>query len=308
MHCPKCEKQIEHTAEFCQHCGTRIQGDRRQSDIQTLTLQLRLEGVREANKRARFALGAAIIASLAILTAVWNAYGSWNRFVPLVPQFATSEVTRLAQEELLKEWVKNQTVSVDILGIRVSIFDGALLGSIGLFVISLWLFFSVRRANRAIGFLLHDTKKEKLGLDILRMVYHGVISTLIFIDTGNGDYPVCNLDDIGGPHQRALFVRWAYRGLFFLPAVAIASIVIGDMSSLFFLAAPFRQGNPQLFKDPQVPNGWVLGKLIGMELIAVVLMIQTFICCWKCQRFETCTSEVIKEFMQWWKDQEEVSE
>lgn len=266
------------------------------NEIKRFTIQLRLEAVKDANKRARLAFLASIIASLGILITVWNAYGSWNRFIPFLKDgtFASSEVTRWAQKELLSEWVKNHTISVGILGIRVSIFDAALLGSVSIFIISIWFFYSLRRANRTIGSLLRDTKNEPQ--DFVNMIYHGVINNLIFAETGHGDMPIDNLEVIESSPQGTPFVRLAYQALFFLPGLSILSIVVGDMLSLLVLAAPFRQGTPVLLHHILYAPASDWAKLIIMELIAVFLTVETFRLCWKCLQFEKATGKLLKQF------------
>jgi hypothetical protein len=264
-------------------------------ELKQVTLQLRLEAVKEANKRARFAFLASTIASLAVLITVWNAYGSYYRFLPFLSDgaFASSEVTQWAQRELLSEWVKNQTISVGFLGIRVGVFDAALLGSISIFVISIWFFYSLRRANRTIGFLLRDTKDEKS--EFRDMIYHGVVNSLIFVETGNGDYPVNDLD-APIPIKKAPFMRLAYQGLFFLPSLAILSIVIGDMLSLLVLNAPFRQGTPVLLHGIKYASASDWAKLIIMELTAVFLLYKTSEVCLKCLQFEKATGDILKQY------------
>ncbi|HEX8499035.1 MAG TPA: hypothetical protein VF659_00490 [Pyrinomonadaceae bacterium] len=266
-----------------------------QNPTEQLMIQLRLEGVKEANRRARYAFLASTVASLSIMITVWNAYGSWNRFLPFLKggAFATSEVTQWAQKELLSEWVKDHTISNQVLGIRVSIFDAALLGSVSVYVISMWFFYSLRRANRAIGSLLRDTKDAEGAL--VNMVYYGVADQLIFAETGQGDEPISDLDTIKDPVPRGIVVRYAYQALFFLPGLAILSIVVGDMLSLA-LEAPFRQGTPVLLphlKDMSADE-WV--KLICMELIAVFLTYEAFKLGWKCLRFEKATGEILKQY------------
>ncbi|HEV7860353.1 MAG TPA: hypothetical protein VGO91_17180 [Pyrinomonadaceae bacterium] len=274
---------------------TPLPGDH--DEIKRLTIKSRIEAVQEAAKRARSAFIALIISSLSILITMWNAYGSWNRFLPLMSEgkFATSEVTQTAQKELLAEWIKDQTISVGLLGIRISATDAALLGSIGLYVITIWFYYSIRRMNNIIGSLLVDTRKEKH--EFLEWIYYGVTGSLIFSAPDPGDRPIKSLRYPADQDGPGIFVRYAYKFLFFLPVLAIVAIVVGDILSLVALSAPFRQGTPVLIRNIinyATISEWA--KLIIMELVAVLLILETLRLCWRCVQFENGTENVIKDY------------
>src|SRR5262245_54368312 len=129
------------------------------AEIKAATLQLRLEAVRESVNRARSAFIIATVASLLILMPAWNAYLSWYRaFAMREEPYAAGGVSPVdeAQKQLVAEWVKNQTITTGILGVRVGISDAAVVGALSLYVVTIWLYFSLRRANRTIGYLLQD--------------------------------------------------------------------------------------------------------------------------------------------------------
>lgn len=271
-------------------------------EINLLTIQLRLEAVKEATKRGRLAFLVSTVASLAILITVWNAYASWNRFIPLSENgaFPKTEVTQAAQKELLAEWVRSQTISVGLLGIRVIIFDAAFLGSISVFVISIWFFYSLRRANRTIGFLLSDTREE--GDPIKNLIYHGVVNHLIFAETNHGekdapkDVPIRSLDEALVTTKVTLFLRYSYQALFFLPFLAILSIVVGDMLSLLLLDAPFREGTSPILEEMKKASVLAWLKLIFMQLVALFLTYETLKLCWKSLEFERGTGKILKQY------------
>src|SRR4051812_25618302 len=107
-------------------------------------LKARLDGISEAKRRTRLALLLSSLACAAILAAEWNAYLSWDR------QWTTraAEPKHWGQSEVLvehvKEWVESNTVSVSLIGLRVSVSDAAVLGSIILLVFSYYLCMSSR--------------------------------------------------------------------------------------------------------------------------------------------------------------------
>lgn len=156
------------------------------------SVKMRVEAVREAVKRSRliFAIGTTL--SLTVVIGLYIAYVSWNRGFVLEPPMPGDPKTRLALETLIAEWVRSQWISIAPLGLRVSIADAALLGSVALFVISLWFFFAVRRENHVICMLLADTDRE--DLPTREYIYHGIVSHLVFLDTTGSDDPIDSLE------------------------------------------------------------------------------------------------------------------
>lgn len=266
-------------------------------DIQSLTIQVRIEAVHDASKRARLAFVVSIIASLAILITVWNAYYSYHRFLPFLNTFARSEVTNQTQKEALAEWVRSQTISVELLGIRIGIFDAALIGSLALFIITVWFYFSLRRVNRAIGFLLIDTKNERK--EILKMIFHAVAASLVFVDMGLGDQPIDDLEDPPNTRKRPLYLRGVLKLLFFLPAITITVIIFSDFLSLLYLKAPFREDPTLLQSVKQQFSTHDVIRLILMELTAILLLFGTFILCLRSLQFEKATGDILNQYYQY---------
>lgn len=293
-------------------------------DVELMTIQLRLEGIRQAITRARFTLLVAIIASIAIIIPVWNAYLSpdsefvtqlhWShdeqftaeKLKELQRNEADSEIRKLeatnptevtdhAQKELVSEWVKNQIISVGLLGIRVSVADLSVLGSLSLFIISVWLFFAIRRENRAIGTLLRDAYLSKdWNWDERYMIYQGIIHHLVFLDFGRGDQPI---DDFEKEESDEIYhmplLRTLVKSLFFLPPFAITLVIIMDVLTLCCLDAPFRPSHTPLWE--------ILGRsdfiwAAGTDGFAFLLFIFTSIICWKSLKFTTATSTLLYNY------------
>jgi len=263
------------------------------------SLLLRLDAVREAVSRARFAFLASTIISLTVIVAVWNMYGSWDRFPSLSEKTWQSSGTAVgeAKKQLLLEWVKSTHIAVSLFGISIGVSDLALLGSLSLFIASIWVYFSHRRANRTIGYLLIDTKGQ--DTEIRTMVIHGVTSYLVFTDIGHSDQPVKTLDQVLDSRAGTPFARLAYYALFFLPSAAIAAILSGDILSLFVLPSPFRESHLPLLWDlmsPQPAHGWVWFKFISMDLMGLVLGVLTIQNCYRALRFELATGQVVRQY------------
>jgi hypothetical protein len=267
-------------------------------EIKAATLQLRLDAVRESVLRARSAFIVATVASLLIIFPAWNAYLSWYRgFVMREQPYAAGGVNPVdeAQKQAVAEWVKNQTITAGILGVRVGISDAAVVGALGLYIVAIWLLFTLRRANRTIGYLLQDVMSEPY--ETKQMIFHGIAARLVFSDIGRGDQPVRSLSE-KPTAKNFIFVRRVVKGLFFLPAATIFFIVLMDILSICCLPSPFRPGHdPLYFVIQDSPDRLALWmQVVGWEVLAITLGILTARLCLKGIDFESSTEAVLKEF------------
>lgn len=264
------------------------------ANVRLKTIQVRLDAVRAAINRARFAFLASTIASLAILIPAWNAYASWYRLFAMrsEPYNVGSPVDE-AQKQVVSEWVKNLTITTGFLGIRIGISDAAVVGAIGLCVIVIWLYFGMRRMNRAIGFLLQDTQNEHS--EVREMIFHGVAAHLVFSDIGSGDQPVITLQAV--PSQKSYLVaRRAVRLLFYLPAITIFAVVVLDILSIVWLKSAFREGHEPLWFTLKHASWGTWIQIICWEGLALLLGFATARLCRRIVSFEEHTGNVVQEY------------
>jgi len=140
----------------------------------------RLACAHDTQSRTRLAFIAITIISIAIIVAEFNSYFSWyvqfltggsNFPLPITdcdthqnidgctfPQHINNAAAE-AQKALIDEWIKSNRVTVSLLGVNFGMSDAAILGSISLFILSLWFFACIRRENHLIADLLIDAKK-----------------------------------------------------------------------------------------------------------------------------------------------------
>lgn len=286
-------------------------------------LRIRVEGARDAQKRSRLAFVVMTIASVAIIITTYNFHVSWDRhFATTVsylcskeerqtgepaackglpaptdkvddPNYALSYevlLSRQAQLDALQEWIRNGVIQVPLLGVRMSISDAAVLGSLGLFIISIWFFFSLRRENHLIGSLLRETQDQ--GGETMEYVYHGIVSYLVFTVVTDSDAPLRDLRGTEVTHRRIL-MRGALRVLFFLPAVAIAFVILMDVFSVAGISAALR--------FPHVPlishlDAWDWFKLVLFELSALVFGLATCLVCIRAVEYEAGTGDMLREY------------
>lgn len=281
------------------------------------TIETRIDGVRNATHRSRFVFIVITIISCAILITLWNASLSWDSSYPSLPKNPnptdpSQSRIEFNKDELLKEWIKNQTISVGLLGIRISQTDLAVIGTGSLVVAMTWFFFCIRRENRAIVTLLQDIhedyKKGRVSRDVCRMVYYGIVQSIIFIDMGGGDDPEGGIKR--GAVTRAyikkysikyviknLRIRLVMRHIFFLPPLAIFLVTILDLKSLF-QSSPIRECQEALVKclwhgtDPYLD----IGKIVVFELAALLGIYYIWRICNICREFSRITGATIEEF------------
>jgi len=263
---------------------------------------MRLQGARDAINRSRFAFLAVIIASLSIFIVEWNAYLSWYRRFPLRQAFPKNEVTAEAVRKVLQTYVESRVINISLLGIHIAVSDLAVLGTLALFVFSIWLFFCVRRENHTIGTLLIDTAEE--NEEVRRFIFYGISPFLIFTTSTSNDAPISSLDkkvlreELEKPQNLpSKLLRYALVGLCLLPALVAISTVIFDVLSVFWIHAAFSD-------YPHLPLGF--GglaradkiRLIIMDVIGLLLSIPTAYICIKILKFEESLGTILRSYAQ----------
>ncbi|HEV7858467.1 MAG TPA: hypothetical protein VGO91_07545 [Pyrinomonadaceae bacterium] len=288
-----------------------------------LTIQLRLEGIRHAITRARFTLLISVIASIAILVTVWNAYLSdvshfaTQHYWSEDPKFTRSSqeqrreeiacatiagendiktatpVTDYVQQQIVAEWIKNQVISISLLGIRVSAGDLAVIGSISLFIISIWLFSSMRRENRAVGTLILYANKFQ-DWNLKYMVYQGIAHYLVLIDFRHGDKPISDFEHADDEEiYHVPFIRGMVKLLFLLPSIAILFVITMDVWTLFRKASPFRPSAVRVWDALEPSDAYWL---VGYDGLALCLFVLTTLYCVKMLKFANATGKILDTF------------
>jgi hypothetical protein len=258
-------------------------------------LRIRLDLINESVRRSRAAFLAATIASLSLIITAWNAYLSEYRSFPLdMTAFSGDEVTKMAQMELIKGWVGSLSFNIAPLGIRIGIADAAIVGSLGLYIIAVWMFFCVRRENRTVANLFFDMRRVE-DPDLHELVYHAVTESMLFLSVRNDDEPLKSVDDVPRiPGKKAVLLRGSLRVLFYLPAIAAFSLLGFDVLSLFALPAAFRSTHQPLLLGHSLSAMTIL-KLIAMTAISTVVAISTLFVCQRIMAFEAATTSLIQE-------------
>lgn len=271
--------------------------------VELKTIEIRLNGVKDATHRSRFVFIIMTIMTAAILISLWNAMLSWDRGMAFEEGNKNNEVIASNQKTSRDEWLKNLTISVGLLGIRVSGTDLAVIGSSSLIVVMVWFFFSQRRENRAIVGLLRycseGFKRNELTKDVCNLVYEGIVQSIVFIDMRGGDRPVAGLVASDEDTQSNLFariIRIILTVLVFLPPITILLIVISDIVSLF-MSSYLRDPEIKLYEILFDGNHNIsVAKIALFDLFAILSGVYTWILCRKCREFSQATSETIVKY------------
>jgi hypothetical protein len=210
-------------------------------------------------------------------------------------------------KQLMSDWVASTTINTSFLGIRVGISDASLLGAISLCVTSVWLFLSIRRNNHNIGLLLLDTRRESYSTR--RMILQDVVSGLVFIHIVLVGVPVRSLNSGPRPPKSGfrkqthwlrrtgrrlvlLLIDWSSMFLYFLPAVAVFTLVGFDLYSLY-IESPFR-ASPGRLIDALSPLQ--LRTVYQWSASASVFGAFAGLLCYSTVRFERATKMVLQQY------------
>ena len=222
---------------------------------------------------------------------------------PPAEKNADDELIQRNQETVRQEWLKNLTISVGLLGIRISGTDLAVVGGFTFTVIMVWFFFSQRRENRAIVGLLRycfrGYSNKQLGKNVCNLVYEGIVQSIVFIDMRGGDKPEIGLEPPATETPYSYrFVRTILTVLRFLPPIAIFLIVATDVSSLFM---------PSYLRDPNIKLWRVLfdgehnsavAKIFLFDSFGLLAGVYTYLLCLICREFSEATATTLNEFRQ----------
>ena len=266
---------------------------KKETQVTDTILQFRLEATRDAQKMSRIAFMFSIIISLAIIIATWNAYFSWYTSFPLKEKWPESEVTKEVHQKIIESWVESQTISVPFLGITIGVSDASVFGSIGLLIISIWFFLSIRRENHVIGFLLRDTIEMKYPPSTLKWIYHGISSYMVFANITRRDAPIRDLNDKSDLHRPDSFMRLAFKFLVFLPAISISFLIISDILTVYILPAFYRFPHVPLFEHFELGDAI---KLTIMEVLAFILLVLISIICWRTLSYVGSTTMILRQY------------
>jgi hypothetical protein len=293
------------------------------------SIAARLEASREAQRQTRFTLGILAVISMMMVILAYNAYLSYDskwilahakkdgQIRTIDSPDSADTVPDVLTVQALQDWAESRSATIDLLGIHVSVDDAPVLGTISLFVVSLWLLLVTRRENHTVGSLLRDTDtpgddsssslaggsqlpdtdpRQLYSNGQRWLIFHTIFANNLFvafdrssrIDSLRHPNAVVH-DDPTGLKRRLdrLSMSFARDFFFWFPVVASSLVFALDRMSYFVEDAFAPELQPQGYEAP-----W----FFASALVFVVCWIPLVICCRGAARYSRSTGNVLREY------------
>jgi hypothetical protein len=231
------------------------------------------------------------VISVALIIAIFNSEFSWLHNFALKTDFPGTKIQEEIQKDLLKNWIESGRMKISVLGVDLGGSDATILGSLGLFILTTWFFYCIRRENHLIGNLLIDAN-ENHDNDLMLAVYHGITSYTVFTVIGKDDEPISKLQRSQPREHPVAYLRFTFKALIFLPVITIGFMMLVDLISLL---------EPAVVRDLEKPLYKALEAreiihLVIIELVAAFVGGVIINICNDILRFERATGELLRQF------------
>lgn len=254
-----------------------------------------------ASKRARWILSLSITISIIQLSAVFNfAFSQLRPFIESLILGANTkdQSTYLydLQSAIIRNWVDHLSANINLLGIKVSAFDATIFGSLALSIISIWLFFAIRRENHIIGKALSVAASEPQ--EIKAYLFFGLSNSQVFATLTDDD---TSFQNEAVESNKIGLVRALSNVLLYVPAISMGLMLFAEVYSLFGASSVFRGKNETFFEM------YVSGKsnpalldnafsMFGYKFIMAIIFL-IFICftCHKIHRLQQGTQKILRD-------------
>jgi hypothetical protein len=295
----------------------------------------RLEGAKTSQGQIRFTLAMMAVISTMMLIASYNAYFSYDyrwiiesnerqldaeteglsrtaaeREEELRRKPASVEVARTLTDQALRDWAQSRIILISLLGIRVSVDDVVVLGTIVLLILSVCLVLWARRENHTITRLLRDTHRRRYdprkppvtqsqgGSKLYSreerwLIFHTINSNSIFITVYPSFRSVNSLEGeikpastgFKGRLNRVLFKL--LRSFFSSFPVMAALVVFAIDRRSYFIADPF---------DPNFNPPGITSFFWTSLVVFLVTWIPLTIFCWMSVGYAHDTEKVLRQY------------
>jgi hypothetical protein len=284
-------------------------------------LTTQLEAIKNGQQRARVAFFLSIIAVAILLGALWNEFLAWDRHYVNKPQPATWAKEQ-STSALIKNWQDGQFINVSLLGIRFSVDDIQVLGSLTLFILSFYYCLCLRRENHEIAYLLESVKGG--APCVKQMAFQGIRSSMVFLSTSGSDAPIAGLGAvqpppaaaagaapaqgflgrarllwkqvIGDPGQPVFFRQRGFIFLTYLPFWAVVAILASDVYYLTLFDRPYRANLDYAWKELTDAEKW---QFILHDLFAILLLFPILGFCRRSAGYLRATRQLVVENFPW---------
>jgi hypothetical protein len=148
---------------------------------------------------------------------------AWKRHIDMLPA--------AIHDHQMRSWIETQVVAITLLGIKISVSDFAIVGSLALILCNFYSLLSLRRENHAIGYLFQDIhdKMEEFGYHAFALVSSYMVFNLSGTHRfGRTDGPIKFLNKKNNPVRKIPFIRPGAYVLHFLPVLPIFLTMVCD--------------------------------------------------------------------------------
>jgi len=287
---------------------------------------LRIAAARAAQTRTRLSFLASTVISVALLIAIFNFEFSWSRnFAYSAKEASQTEVINqnldkapnpqgTIQAELIKNWIDSGRMKISLLGVDIGGDDATIMGSLSLYILTIWFFYCIRRENHSIVRLLQDagqTQDKELKL----AVFHDINSYTVFTAIG-ADRAIDTLETPIYEKPPEAHNRPRFLFLIFLPVITVLLMMTIDITSLCRDAVARNTNHTLLHEithstetlwslskslwakgeESQLMNGKELTQLGMIEFVALFFFVLIFMNCNEIRKCEKATETVLAEF------------
>lgn len=152
-------------------------------------------------------------------------------------------------QRYLDNWVGSLSYELPIVGVKFSAPDGGLVGGFALLLLGIWGFYSARRENHLVYYLVRDVENWKWGATEKAYVRLQLAATQVFT-RGWHDKALGSKNLVGGteksPKSEDKLMRLLLALMLMLPIATFGFVIVSDIYSLF-LDSPIRSGPDSLW-------------------------------------------------------------
>jgi len=278
-------------------------------------IDARVHDIESAGGRARWIYASIVVVSLLLLSMAYNSIFSWSRAIADVLEDGgpvRSTWNDVFNKELARRWIESLHFDVPLLGAKFSASDAGIVGGTLLLFMGVWCFFSARRENHLMYYIVRDIEIHRAKLAVKMYARTQLSATQIFthgwhdnaftsadvIRKGEADAKQCIR-----PQDR--FARGILIVMFYLPVIALSAVFASDIYSLF-LDSPIRPGNETLIdflkkscNDGECRNCGAV-RNVGIRLgISFLLLFGTWVIMHRSYGFQKGTSDIMRLTANW---------
>lgn len=282
----------------------------------------RVQDIEKAGIRSRWIYGAMSLLSLLLFSVAFNEYFSWSRKIAMTLPKVYQEDEWSAQLKLLlmREWASALQFDVPYLGGKFGASDAGIVGGVVLALAAIWCYYSARRENRLVYFLVKDFKEFGFSDASRFYLCNQLFSTQLFVnESSRGAYSRESLERVkedqdGNPIPKpppglfgravAVLLRLGLFVVFVTPPLALFFVFVTDILTLDAVS-PFRNDGRILYDHLCGGIPWFQflsckdSGLVSRMIISFALMVLVALIMLQAWSFQKGTEEIVNYTVGW---------